>query len=257
MALLKTLHIHRIAIIAVLTLLSISALLLYGPIAQPIVYHDFADKRDFFAIANTYDVMSNIGFFVIGALGLGYLWKKPSFAHQNALRVHDYWFFAGVFLTALGSGYYHLAPNNATLFWDRLPMSISFMALFSIIIGEQISTRFARSVLFTTISFGVFSVIYWYLSEQQGNGDLRPYILVQFLSMLILPLLLLADANKPATRYLWLMLLFYALSKVFEAADDFIFSLTTEIISGHTLKHLCAAIGVYFYLRRCQLHPTN
>jgi hypothetical protein len=35
--------------------------------------------------------------------------------------------FAGLSLTAFGSGYYHLAPDNARLVWDRIAIMMVFM----------------------------------------------------------------------------------------------------------------------------------
>lgn len=39
--------------------------------------------------------------------------------------------FAGVLLTSAGSTWYHLAPTNDSLVWDRLPMTLGFMGLFA------------------------------------------------------------------------------------------------------------------------------
>lgn len=34
-------------------------------------------------------------------------------------------------LIGLGNGYFHYSPDNQTLFWDRLPMTLDFLAVFS------------------------------------------------------------------------------------------------------------------------------
>ena len=49
--------------------------------------------------------------------------------------------FAGILLTAFGSSWYHLAPSNDSLMWDRLPMSIIFAAFISITIMERIGVK--------------------------------------------------------------------------------------------------------------------
>jgi hypothetical protein len=158
-------------------------------------------------------------------------------------------FFAGVFLTGLGSIFYHWNPSNETLLWDRLPMTISFMAFLSIIIGEHIEPKMGHWLLWPFIFLGISSVLYWYTSELQGHGDLRPYIIVQFLPMLIIPLiLLLLPSRLSKVVYLWLVVAAYALAKLMELLDQSIFDILGAV-GGHPLKHVTAAAGAYvFYL---------
>ncbi|MDQ7015225.1 MAG: alkaline phytoceramidase, partial [Gammaproteobacteria bacterium] len=149
---------------------------------------------------------------------------------------------------AIGSGYYHLWPDNSTLLWDRLPMTVAFMALFSIVLSEFVSTRFSKSSLILLVAFGVFSVVYWHITELNGAGDLRLYILVQFLPMVLIPLLLLLCCEKSV--YLsgyWALLFWYVVAKLCEYFDQAIFDLL-GVISGHSLKHIAAALGVLFLL---------
>ena len=79
-------------------------------------------------------------------------------------------------------------------------------------------------------------------------GDLRPYGLVQFGSMVLVPLILvLFPARYTGTAYLWLSLGWYALAKVFEYFDHGLLALTG--VSGHTWKHLASAASAYWILR--------
>ncbi len=152
-------------------------------------------------------------------------------------------FFVGIFLTAFGSGYYHLSPANDPLIWDRLPMTIGFAGLFSIIIGEFVSVRAARRILVPMLVVGVASVGYWAFTEARDAGDLRPYAVVQYLPMLLIPIIL--TMYKPligSTKYYWLMMLFYVLAKLFEYFDAAIFSMG-QVVSGHTIKHLFASMA--------------
>ena len=158
-------------------------------------------------------------------------------------------FFVGVSLVAFGSGYYHLWPSNQTLVWDRLPMTIAFMALFSIIIAEFVSLRLGKLALWPLVVFGGFSVVYWHVTELGGHGDLRLYALVKFLPMILIPLMLLLFKPKfsEVSGY-WLLMFAYVLAKLFEHYDEATYHLFS-FISGHSLKHIIAAAGVFFLLR--------
>jgi hypothetical protein len=157
-------------------------------------------------------------------------------------------FFSGLALIALGSAYYHLAPQNQTLVWDRLAMSIAFMALFGMVWGEFINGRVGR-VLWPLLTLaGIGAVLYWYITEIGGRGDLRYYVLVQFLPMLIIPVILLCFRSlfTHVSAYWWLLAT-YSAAKLFEHFDVGIYQVT-GIISGHTLKHIAAALGTYILL---------
>jgi di/tricarboxylate transporter len=98
-------------------------------------------------------------------------------------------FFVGVALTAFGSGYYHLRPNDHTLVWDRIPMAIGFMALVAAVVAERISVKLGARLLLPLIVVGIGSVIYWDVTQTRDHGDLRPYAIAQFGSLLILLLI--------------------------------------------------------------------
>ncbi|MCW3103829.1 MAG: hypothetical protein JWO09_2269 [Bacteroidetes bacterium] len=216
------------------------------PLAQDPAYHSFADARSCFGIPNFWNVISNLPFLVAGMLGILYLLFRDNYSvskHPAYLM-----FFLGITFTGIGSGWYHLHPDNTSLVWDRLPMAISFMSFFSIIISEYISQRKGKILLLPLILLGISSVLYWHYTELQGHGDLRLYILVQFLPMLLIPMImLLFRPAPPNASYIWLMLLAYALSKFFESSDRLIFDFT-PFLSGHTLKHFFAALAPFIFL---------
>jgi len=158
-------------------------------------------------------------------------------------------FFLGVSLVAFGSGYYHLSPNNESLLWDRLPMTLAFMALFSIIIAEFTSSRLGNFSLWPLVFFGAFSVLYWHSTESGGEGDLRFYILVQFLPLLVIPLILLFfKSGFTGVSGYWYLLVAYVAGKAFEYFDGVVYNMLI-ILSGHSIKHLVAALGVALLLR--------
>lgn len=211
-------------------------------IPQDPAYHEFSDTRRLLGVANFWNVASNLPFLVVGAAGLVYVHRYSNEVCVSELETAYRVFFAGVLLTAFGSAYYHLAPANETLVWDRLPMTIGFSALITIIIAEFVSPHAARRLLLPLLIVGFASVEYWVWTEARGVGDLRPYAIVQFLPMLLIPVVLLSF--RPAigkARYFWWMLLWYALAKFFEFYDGAIFGLGL-LISGHSIKHVAAAM---------------
>ena len=222
---------------------AIAGLALLEPIPQDPTYHDFADTRTHLAIPNFWNVVSNGPFILVGAAGLLFLRKQDREGMLAELRPACIVLFCGVVLTGVGSGWYHLSPDNRTLIWDRLPMTLAFMGLFAIIIGEHISTRWARKLLLPLLVAGSLSVAYWALSESRGTGDLRPYALVQFLPMLLIPLMLLMYPSRfDRTAFIWWVIAAYGASKVLEYYDRDIFALN-GIVSGHSLKHVVAALA--------------
>lgn len=231
-------------VLSVIVLFAVIAVFLFAqPFPQPQSYYAFADQRTIFGIPNFWNVASNALFLVPGIAGLWLLESKPRSGVLSALNPAYHIFFAGVLLTSFGSAWFHLAPDNDTLFWDRLPMTLAFMALLAIIVGEHVSARLGRILLWPLLAIGAASVVYWAWSESRFAGDLRPYGLVQFLPMLLIPVLMLAYRSVfDRTGFLWVVILLYALAKICEQLDGSIYSLGA-IISGHTLKHFIAALG--------------
>src|SRR6516164_6118656 len=218
-------------------------------IPQPLSYHNFADHRGWLGIPNFGDVVSNVPFAVVGIWGLIFLFARESAEFADS---RERWLFvvmfAGLILTALGSGYYHLAPDNARLVWDRIPINIVFMALLAAVIAERVSVG-AGLALFPLLELvGVGSVLYWHASELHGHGDLRFYAAVQVYAILILLLALLLPAKYTRGFDFAIVVGLYALAKVFEDADRKIFALG-HMVSGHTLKHLAAAAAGFWILR--------
>lgn len=226
---------------------AVLAAFIVPPIPQDTAYHHFADQRAGLGIANAWNVLSNLAFLAVGALGLAEFRKGAApRGSLPELRVAYLAFFLGVALIGPGSAYYHLAPDNGTLVYDRLPMTVAFMGLFAAIIGEHVSVRAGRLALWPLLAAGLFSIWYWRATETMGQGDLRPYGLVQFLPMALVPLILFWFKSPFATaRRLWNLLLLYVAAKAAEGLDDQILALTGGALGGHALKHLLAAAGTW------------
>jgi len=226
-------------LLGAVTAAAIAAAFWIAPIPQDPAYHDFADRRFLCGTPNFWNVFSNLSFLLIGAFGLSRLRNLPAGAPRTPYLV----FCVGVVFVGLGSAYYHYAPDTQTLVWDRLPMTVAFMALFAMVLSDRVSARLGAQLLWPLIAVGVASIGYWYWTELQGRGDLRAYGLVQFLPMLLIPLLLLISPGKGLQgAWLWGTLGTYALSKVAEYFERGIYSAIG--LSGHSIKHFLASLAV-------------
>jgi hypothetical protein len=242
-------------LLAVAAIVAVVALLL-PRIPQPLEYHQFADQRSFLGLPHIGDVVSNLAFAAIGLWGLVFLLRlTPEQIPRHFLDRRERWpylfVFAGSLLTGFGSWYYHLHPDNASLVWDRLPMTIAFMSLVAAVIAERISLRAGLWLLPILLLIGMGSVLQWYMSEVSGAGDLRFYAAVQAYSILVLVIALFMPPRYTRGSDLAVVAGLYALAKVLEILDEQIFAMG-RIVSGHTLKHLAAAVSAYWILRMLQ-----
>jgi hypothetical protein len=242
----------RLIPLFVIAAIAIVAALLSPPIPQDPSYHSFADQRAFFGIPNFWNVISNGPYILVGLYGL-WAWNKSRWHEPN-----DRWpwlvIALATILIGVGSGYYHWTPNTQTLFWDRLPMTLVFMALFSVAIMERIHSRWGFMLFGPFLVLGVLSVEVWRRGELTGVGDLRFYALVQFYPSIALPLILwLFRSRYTHGGMLWRLAICYLVAKFLEAADDTVFAWTGSTISGHTLKHFLSAIGMFEAMRMLRI----
>jgi Ceramidase len=241
-------------IIIILSSILIAALfIIVDPIPQPQIYYNFSDKNNYFGINNFWNVISNIPFLVVGLMGL-FLDRNKKLIHENysTTPIYSILFF-GVFLTSVGSSWFHLNPNNETLVWDRLPMTIGFMALTVGLLSEYLKRELQKQLLYPLLLVGLVSVVYWHITEQAGRGDLRLYVLVQFLPMIVIPAIALTHkARFSHSRELIGVVTFYVLAKLAEQYDQAIHEILGGV-SGHTIKHLLAAVATYLVLRMLML----
>jgi hypothetical protein len=253
-----TLQPRNVLLIAV-TLMAVGLALFLPAMPQPREYHDFVDKRVAYGIENFFDVVSNATFALAGAVLLLLVLRPRTCFERPAERLPYLVFCIGVLMTAAGSCYYHLEPNNETLFWDRLPMTIAFMGLISAQIVDRVDVRAGLLALGPMLLVGMGSAVYWIVTERLGRGNVVPYAVLQAYAVFVL--LLLAAVHP--SRYthggaIFVVFAGYLLAKVFEHYDRQIFELTGAV-SGHTLKHVAAglaALPVAYMLWRRQLIGT-
>ena len=225
-----------------LTAVSLAALLLVPPVPQSQIYHDFADQRTLYGIPNFWNVVSNLPFMLVGALGL---------ANANVRReLSASVFFFGVLLTGFSSSYYHWQPNDWGLFWDRLPMSVAFMAILANVVEERIDERVGKLLLWPLVALGVASLLLWLRTD-----DLRLYGWVQFFPCMVLPLAFVLFAPRyNGTGYWFAAAGFYLVAKLLEHFDAAIYA-ALSVMSGHPLKHVaaaCACCAIYLAFRTRQ-----
>ena len=236
----------RILLLWGATVVVIAAAFFFPRFGQPPAYHVFADTRTFSGIPSFLNVISNGGFLIVGAIGLCLAIFRPNvfFFERSRERLPYIVLFAGIVLTSFGSSWYHLAPSNESLMWDRLPMTIIFAAFLSITITERIGVNAGLISILPFTLAGISTVLYWYGSELGGNGDLRPYVLMQFYPVIAIPLAmaLFPPRYTRAGHFLFVIVL-YGLSRIPEVYDAAIYARLGGL-GGHTVKHIVAAIAL-------------
>ena len=221
-----------------LMIVTLAALLPIPPLLQNQDYHQFADQREVFGIPNFWNVVSNLPFIAVGAVGLAQFGRSAT----------TFVLFGGIFLTGFGSSYYHLNPSDQTLFWDRLPMTLCFAARLSAVVEERVDPKAGVVLLRPLLAVGIFSLLMW-----RWTDDLRLYAWAQFFPFTALVLVLsLFPPKYTGASYWGAAVALYALSKLLEHYDHQVYSFG-GILSGHTLKHLAAASACFAILKLFQV----
>ena len=222
-----------------LTVGLIAILVLHGPIAQPAHYHDFADHSVASGIPHAADVLSNAGFALVAIWG--WLTLRP---RRDSEQLRAGWpgyrlFLIGLLLTAFGSAFYHLAPDNSRLVWDRLPIALMCAGLIAGVRGDIKGSRNGLEAIVLALA-AIASVAWWAITESHGAGDLRPYLLLQGLALILIPLWQAIYRAPRTDRIAFAAAMgLYVLAKAAEVLDHEI-ATALGVVTGHTLKHLIA-----------------
>ena len=235
---------YKYCLLAALTVVSVLAVFLLRPMAQPLVFHRFADGRVFLGVMNGANVLSNILLLIVGGVGLVVVGRATGEGRVALLYAV---LFLGVVLTGVGSAWYHLHPDNDRLVWDRMPMTIVFMSLLSIVVAEFVNLRLGVALLVPLVVIGVGSVWLWHFTEEWGFGDLRLYYWVQFYPMVMIPVILWmwGRRNRMVGPLVWVVV-WYGVAKVLEWKDWEVYRMIG--VSGHTLKHLAAGVSAGYFV---------
>ena len=230
-------HAGRVIVAAIV--LIFVAWLLVPLIPQDQRYHGLADKREWLGVPNAADVLSNVAFALVGVVAVARLLsrRRPRF---NVATEAGLWFVGiGILGTAAGSAWYHLNPTDATLFWDRLPMTIVFAGVLGAAVSQRLGEDAGRWVLAILPLLGIASVVYW-----KSTGNLSLYLLLQYggIATLVAVLAFARNRSDPIP-WLWVVVL-YVGAKILETGDRTIWDATNGLVAGHALKHLLAAAAV-------------
>ena len=217
------------------------------PFPQDLSYHNFADDCNHFRTPNFWNVISNLPFLFCGIIFFKLRKNSDSF-----FRTISYLMGIGFILTGMGSAYYHLEPNNSTLVWDRIPMTIVFVSFFSLVIHQYVSKKIAANSLIPLIISGILSVVYWIYTESKGTGDLRWYIIIQYYPLIAILIVLISSwKNIKGRSWILLASFFYVIAKIFETQLDELF-FEKYHFSGHSIKHLfsaCSGLALYYWVK--------
>lgn len=248
-------YLHYSSTIAIV--LGVAIMLLHGPIPQLEHYHEFADRSLWAGIPHAADVLSNLGFAVVALWGASRLWLQRNHAATQAGWVGYSVFLVALLLTCVGSTYYHLAPDDWRLVWDRLPIALACAGLLAGVRAQLILGVNVKFEVIGLAAFAVASVAWWYVGQQSGTGDLRLYLMLQIAPLVLIPLWqAVYGANRADRLWFGFALLLYVFAKVAEVHDHEI-HLSLGVITGHTIKHLLASAAAWVLVARLGRFTTS
>lgn len=209
-------------------------------VEQSAHYHDFADQRPWGALPYAGDVLSNLAFALFALWG-GWQWwqQRPALCLTEQAMLLGV--VLGLGLTSLGSSYYHLAPEDGRLWWDRLGMLFIFAPLLGLAVAERLDAASAWVTAPVVLLAGFISLQYW-----ASSGNALPWALLQGGGMLLLLVLAFAPVQTQQVGIRWgLVIACYTLAKLLELGDGAVFAATGQWVSGHSLKHMVAALALW------------
>ncbi|MEM5317558.1 hypothetical protein [Paraburkholderia sp. JHI869] len=227
--------ISRLLLGSVVLFLLGAAFQLVWPLAQPLSYHHFADERSLGSLPNASDVLSNLSILAAGILNLG--WVRRHSRCPPAQFPGMFVAALGLVLTAFGSAWYHAAPSDATLVWDRFPMTIVFAGILAMLWTSATAQRvgWAQMLIMVVVSLGTIG--YWL-----AFNSLWPYAILQFGGLAAIVGMTLG--RKVDGVFAWtLVVVFYGIAKIFETLDWQVWELSHHMIAGHALKHVASGLA--------------
>jgi hypothetical protein len=223
----------RLAALAGLAALLAAAIAAAGLLQQDQRFHNFADTAAF-GIPHFGNVVSNLPYALVGIVGLARMGRLETSLPFTA--AYAFWC-GGFVLVAAGSAWYHAAPADTTLVWDRAAMTIVFAAATALYAADRISPRAGAVALGILAAIGLWSQWHWAVS-----GDLRAYRFAELLPFVMVPAICLLFPGRVTTlRHAWAIIAIFGLATLCEHYDRVIADAVA--VSGHTVKHLVSALA--------------
>ena len=220
------------------------ASLIAPAMGQPQSFHDFAAQRALGWLPHAGDVLSNLGFLMAALAGAGLMFSTREQRLPKVVQVMAALFFFGLFSSFVGSSFYHWAPHDLSLAWDRLGMSAAFAGMLGLAVQQRVNDDASAYLAGGSMLVACLAAVA--ISAQTGN--VLPWALLQgggvlaMLALACLPHPRSTRSNGLAIN-LWAVVGFYALAKLLELGDGQVFGCTHQLISGHSSKHLVAALA--------------
>lgn len=240
-----------------LALVAAVAVLFAPALPEPAAFRTFIDERPLLGIPRFWNVVSNVPLFLVGAWGVYVVARADERIFQEPAEKWAYGLCLGaVALSGIGSAWFHARPDADRLVWDRLPIALGFMALLAGVIGERLSVQAGLRALAPLLVAGAASVFFWRWSMLRGVENIVPYAVVQYGGLAAIVALAALPSRYTRGRDLFIVAAIYAAAKVTEMLDQQIYAVG-ELLSGHTLKHLLAALAVWWLVRMLELREPR
>ena len=161
--------------------------------------------------------------------------------------------FTGLLLTAALSGVYHWRPDDSGLAMDRLGMVVAFAGLLGLAAADRATPRAGVWLAAAVLLLGPLSVWTWFVT-----GNVLPWVAVQFGGMLLVLALACLKPLPDALAIRWgMVIMIYAAAKGFEMADEAVYVATSQLISGHSLKHVVASFAAWPVVAAWLIHDKS
>jgi hypothetical protein len=240
----------RLSLLAAAGILVVVSIFVYS-MPQPRAYHLFADVRTCLGIPNFFNAASNLGFLAAGVSMLILLYAQRRKFSEMFIERGELWIFvtlyAATLMVTFGSAYYHLAPDNARLFWDRLPMTLVASAFVATIIADRFGARAGGWSLIALFVLSCGALVYWRATQSLAQDNVWPYIATVYgsLAFAVVAMALFSSRYTHA-HAAWVTLAIYIAAMAFDTWLDAPLYTAGGMLSGHSLKHLLAALALFW-----------
>ncbi len=215
------------------------------PVIRGAGFHTYADQRTTFGIPHFGDVLSNLPFVIIGIAGL-FAARDVTGLPRGLVAL----LFGSVLAIGLGSGAYHLVPNDATLVFDWMPIGVTAALMVALLVHDRIDPKMGWTAAAILPAAAIVSVALWWLGGGTGpdGGDTRWYGLIQLTSIALVPVIVMLYPRGRLDRG-WLLagVACFVLARLIHMRDHQLLD-ASGVISGHAVKHLFAAAATWCVL---------